>query len=192
MSTTEKSALQPARDVRDRAADHVGTDGRRGHERIPRGSSGETPRNDAARIAGHAKLIEHVMREAVRADAAADASLHVAAQRIQGDTPPGKDDGAMRHLCAAVAQALEIIGMRPMQPGMIVQEDAMADDRIGAERPDLVQPFDRRATIAAHDLLKLHDALGGVDLDRLVSLACQHRAHRGSDPPCRYRSAPGR
>ena len=129
------------------------------------------PADDAAGVTGHAQLIEHVVREAVRADAASDAGLHVADERIQRDAAPREHDRAMGHHRAAVAQQLEIVGMRIMDPRMIVEEDAMPDDRVRPQRADPVEPFDRRAPVAPDDLLELDDALRGMDLDRLVALA---------------------
>src|SRR5215475_8232119 len=61
-----------------------------------------------------------------------------------------------------------------MQPGMVVEEKAVPNDGVPAERANRVQPADGRPAVAANHLVKLVDALGGVDLqgkpalDRIV------------------------
>ena len=58
----------------------------------------------------------------------------------------------------------EVVAGGPVQPGMMVEKDRVADDRVGAEHADLAQPFDRRLAVPPHDLVKLDDALRRMDL----------------------------
>src|SRR4051794_16932999 len=55
---------------------------------------------------------------------------------------------------------------------MVVQENTVPDNQVGAQDADFVKPLDWRAPVTAHDLLKLDHALSRVDLDRLIALAC--------------------
>ena len=68
------------------------------------------------------------MGESVGADAERDARTHVSADMIQRDAPAPEHVGAMGDSRPGGDQTLEIIGVRPMNPGMVVQEDAVADD----------------------------------------------------------------
>ena len=51
----------------------------------------------------------------------------------------------------------------------MVEEDAVADNRMLSQRADIVHPLDRRLAMAADHLLKLRDRLGGVGLPGKVS-----------------------
>ena len=49
-------------------------------------------------------------------------------------------------------------------------DDAVADDRVGAEQPGVGQVLDRRHRVAAQDLVELEQVLAGVDLDAHAEL----------------------
>src|SRR5215475_15551734 len=51
-----------------------------------------------------------------------------------------------------------------MQPGMVVEENAVPNDGVPTERANRVQPADGRPAVTADHLVKFVDALGGVDL----------------------------
>jgi hypothetical protein len=158
----EAAEVRPAQDVR--PADGGGGEG------VAGGGGREAADDDAAGVAGHAQLIEHIVREAVRADAAADAGVRVAAERVERDAAAGEHHRAMSDLGAAIPEPGEVVGLGKVDPRVVVEEDAVPDHRVGPEGAEVVEPADRRPAGAAHDLLELDDALGGVDLDRLAAL----------------------
>jgi hypothetical protein len=70
----------------------------------------------------------------------------------------------MRHGGAGVGKIGEIVAGGPVQPGMMVEKNRMADDCVVAEHPDLAQPSDRRLAVPPHDFLKLNDTLRRMNL----------------------------
>ena len=49
---------------------------------------------------------------------------------------------------------------------MVVEEDAVADDEIGTEHADRIEPFDRRLAVAMDHLVEFDDGLAGMGLHR--------------------------
>src|SRR6516162_4297114 len=84
---------------------------------------------------------------------------------------PREHRRAVRYGCTGFGKVSEVVAGRPVQPGMMVEKDRVADNRIGTEHTGLVQPFDRRFAVPPHDLVKLDDALRRVDLERQPALA---------------------
>src|SRR6185437_13040825 len=127
-------------------------------------------RGDARGIGGVAHLLEEIVREGVGAEAEIDAGAAVGAEILQGDAAPREDRRAMRDGGAAGGEPAQILAARPVQPGMMVEEDAVADDGVAPESAERAQPLDRRHAVAAHDLLELDDALRRMDLEGETSL----------------------
>jgi len=93
------------------------------------------------------------VRERVRADAAGDARVHVAAERVERDAAPREDGRAVRDLRARGGEAREVVRVRPVDLRVVVEEYAVRDDEVGAEQPDRIEPLDRRPAMASRDLL---------------------------------------
>ena len=70
--------------------------------------------------------------------------------------------------CATVepllAKRSKIIGLRPVRPGVMIEKDAVTDDRARREHAKRVQPFDRRLAVPADDFVKLRQRLRGMGL----------------------------
>ena len=109
-----------------------------------------------------------IVRKGVGADADAeiDPGGAIPAEILEHYAAPREYRRAMRHRGAGFGKMGEVVAGRPVQPGMMVEKDRVADDRVGTKHADLFQPFDRRFTVPPHDLLKLDDALRRMDLQR--------------------------
>ncbi len=98
-----------------------------------------------------------------------------------------KHHRAMRHGGAAVAQALEVVGVREVQPGMVVEKDAVADDEIRPERADLVEP-----AIGVSPVRRRISWNSTMLCAAWIWIGCHGRARRrvprGSGPPSPCRS----
>src|SRR3546814_19534452 len=94
-------------------------------------------------------LGQEVVREGVGAEAERDAGAHVAADMVEGDAAAPEHVRAMGDAGTGADQAAEIVGLRPVQPGGVVQEDAVADDRAVGQHPEVVVPLPRRHSLAA-------------------------------------------
>jgi len=72
----------------------------------------------------------------------------------------------MRDRGAGLRQEIEILPRRPMQPGVMVEKDAVANDGMATKRADIMQPADRRLAVAAEHLVEFGDVLRSVNLER--------------------------
>src|SRR5579883_1286076 len=153
------------------APQRLGAADRRRVEEVGRAQRMGAAGADARRIGGVSHLFEEIVREGIGAEAEIDAGALIGAEILQRDAAPREDGRAMGDARAGRGEAAEIVAARPMEPGMMVEEDAVADDGAGAERAQGVQPFDRRLTVAAHDLLEFDDALRRMDLEGKAPLA---------------------
>src|SRR6516164_8945859 len=107
----------------------------------------------------------------VSVDIQRDTGGTISPEILEQDTAPREHRRAVRYGCTGCGKVAEVVAGRPVQPGMMVEEDRVADNRIGTEHADLAQPFDRRFAVPPHDLVKLGDALRRVDLERQPALA---------------------
>ena len=71
---------------------------------------------------------------------------------------------------AAVGQQAHVLAGRPVHPRVMVEEDAVADDRMLAQHADIAHPLNGGAAVAADHLLELVHRLGGVGLPGQVLL----------------------
>ena len=123
-----------------------------------------TLRNDTPDVGSKPHFIEHVVRVDVRADAHVDAAPHIAPEVAQRDAAPREYGWAMRDRRTAARQRPEIIGLRPVRPGVMIEKDAVTDDRARREDAKRVQPFDRGLAVPADDFVKLRQRLRGMGL----------------------------
>jgi hypothetical protein len=72
---------------------------------------------------------------------------------------------------AGSGQRPEIIGLSPMRPGVIIKENAVADDRAWRKHAGRIQPFDRGLAAQANDFVKPRQRLRGVDLLGQIAFA---------------------
>ena len=83
-------------------------------------------------------------------------------------------------------QAAEIVGRRPFHRAVMVEEDAVADDR---ERPEHIERSSShsigRHAVTAGDLVEFDDALGGVDLEGHAGAPRPRHSSPGSARGCR-------
>ena len=128
-------------------------------EYLGHADAARTLRNDAPDVGSKPHFIEHVVRVDVRADSHVDAAPHVAAEVAQRDAAAREYGWAMRDRRAASRQGSKIIGLRPVRPGVMIEEDAVTDDRARREHAKRVQPFDRRLAVPADDFVKLRQRL---------------------------------
>ena len=84
------------------------------------------------------------MRKGVGADPESDPGGTIAPEILEQDAAPREHRRAVRYGCTGFGKVGEVVAGRPMQPGMMVEEDRVADNRIRTEHAGLVQPFDRR------------------------------------------------
>ena len=147
-------------------AQHLGAADRGRLESVPRRAHLVVHGDGAGEVADQPHLIEHVVREGVGADADRDARIHVASDRVHHHAAPREDGRAVRDRGAGVAQPLEVVGVRVVDLRMVVQEDAMADDEVGPQHADRVEPFDGRLAVAMDHLVELDDGLAGMGLHR--------------------------
>ena len=145
----------------------------------------------------HLHLVDEIMREGVGAEAERNARVHVAADMVQRDAAAPEHVRAMRHARTRGDQPAEVVGLRPVQPGVVVEEDAMGDDGALGQHAEIFQPLDRRHAVAAGHLVELDHALGCVNvhgdaavhrllvggLDQLGGAGVDlRRAHHAGDP----------
>src|SRR4029077_16677658 len=126
----------------------------RGVEYVCDADAARTLRNDTPEVGSKPHFIEHVVRIDVRADPHIDAAPHVTPEVAQRDAAPREYRWAMRDRRTASRQGLEIIGLGPVRPGVVIEKDAVTDDRARREDAKRVQPFDRRLTVPTDDFVK--------------------------------------
>ena len=82
-------------------------------------------------------LLEEIVGVGVRPDPEVDASTRIGTERVHGDAAAHEHGRAMGDRGARIAQERQVSAVvRPVQPWMVVEEDAMTDDGIAAERPE--------------------------------------------------------
>ena len=111
-----------------------------------------------------AQFLDEILRKGVCADAEIDPRGAISAEILQQYAAPRKHGRAVRHGGAGVGKIGEIVSGGPVQPGMMVEKNRVADDRVVAEHPDLSQPYDRRLAVPPHDFLKLDHTLRCMNL----------------------------
>jgi hypothetical protein len=95
---------------------------------------------------------------------------------LQGDAAAREDGRAMGDVGPGRGQAWEVVAGRPMQPGMMIEKNGVADDRVRTEHPQCLQPFDRGLAVSPHDFVKLDDALRRMNLQWQPAFASRGRA----------------
>ena len=132
---------------------------------------GDIARGYSRQDGSTAQLLDKTVRKGVGANAEIDPRGAIAAEILEQYAASRKHRRAMRHSGAGIGKIGEIVAGGPVQPGMAVEENRVADDRIVAEHPDLAQPPDRRPPVPSHDLLKLDAALRRMNLQRQPAFA---------------------
>ena len=79
----------------------------------------------------------------VGANAEVDAGAQIAAEAAQGDAAAHEDGRAMGDTGAGGDDPVQVIAAGPMQPGMVIQENTVADDRAFIKQANLFHPLDR-------------------------------------------------
>ena len=82
---------------------------------------------------GGAQLLDEVVRECVGTDPQIDPGGTIAAEILEQDAAARKHRRAMRHGSAGLSEMGEVVAGRPVQLGMMVEKNRVADDRFGAE-----------------------------------------------------------
>src|SRR6266446_10975911 len=159
MSTMRKSARAPGA-IRPRSSrPSAGAADRGGRKDIGCTDRVRLARGHSRQDRGGTQLLDEIMRKGVGADPEIDPGGTILPEILEQDAAPREHRRAVRYGCTGFGKVGEVVAGRPVQPGMMVEKDRVADNRTGTEHADLAQPFDRRFPVPPHDLVKLDDAL---------------------------------
>ena len=111
------------------------------------------------------------MGRAVGPDPHPHAGAQIAAEVLQDLAVARERRRAMGHGRAAAGQDFQVLPARPVQPGMLVDEDRVAEDRVRPQDAERLGVLGGRLAVAPDDLLELEDALREVGRERTAVLA---------------------
>ena len=127
----------------------------------------EDPRHDG----GQPHLLDEVMRRDIRSYADINTGTTIAAEVFHAMSIARERGWTMRDRGPASRQQSKVLMAMPMQPGMFVDEDGMAQDGARSEDTYLVRPLHRRFAVPFHHFMELVHALRAMRGEWQVSLA---------------------
>ena len=108
--------------------------------------------------------LEHALRRGVGAEGHVDAGGEVAGEGLHRDAAAGEDPDGVGDRGTAAGDDAEVVGV-VVGPGAAAEDDGVAEDDVGCEEADRLQPLDRGFRVAAGHFLELVNRLADVDLD---------------------------
>jgi hypothetical protein len=119
-----------------------------------------------------AHLSNQVLGVRIGAESDVDALLSIAGERLESDAHLQVLEGRVGDRCAAVGQALQVVGVGIVHPRVVVVEHAVAEQDVRAEEANAVQEFDRRFAVLAQDAMELEQVHGGVQGQPEAGFGC--------------------